>query len=109
MSALIFGGSPISRAIVREEQGYQPGAKAYIVESDAPCLACGELHGYATSHCQLAIWLHSASAKRVADRIEGIVRPLRFLPDDVSYVLFTTLPDGSRDPNLPAGVHEVTL
>lgn len=96
-----------ANVLVREERGSQPGAKAYIVQTDAPCKHCGEAHGYVTKDCQLAIWLHSASAKRVSDRIKGIVRPLRHLPDDVSYVLYTTLPDGKRDPNLPAGRHVV--
>jgi hypothetical protein len=103
MTGVLLGRLTLEGAIVREEQGAQPQAKAYIVETDAPCLACGEIHKYATKGCQLAIWLHSASATRVARRIEGIVRPLRHLPDDVSYVLYTTRPDGSRDPNLPEG------
>lgn len=78
----------------------------YVVETDAPCKKCGDSHQYATSDCQLAVFLDIITAAGVARAIEGIVRPIERVPTGISYMLFVQK-DGKPNPAYPQTVSKL--
>lgn len=74
----------------------------YVVETDAPC-RCGDVHGYVTKMCSLAVWIDGPSATWVAGHIEGSrVREIDEVPSGISYTIFAHR-NGRPDPSLPRG------
>lgn len=61
----------------------------YVVETDAPCKFCGDVHGYVTNLCTLGVWIDYATARWVSSAISGsIVREIREVPDGISFTLY---------------------
>lgn len=76
----------------------------YVVETDAPCMKCGDTHGYVTNVCTLAVFVDYGTARWVGNAIEGsIVREIREVPDGLSYTLYLHK-DGRPDASIPRSV-----
>lgn len=72
----------------------------FVVESDAPC-PCGMSHGYATRMCDLICFVDYATARYVAQHIEGsVVRQISEVPKGISYHLYVHK-GGRPDESLP--------
>jgi hypothetical protein len=78
----------------------------YVVETDAPCTRCGGDHGYATSNCDLAVFVDIATAAGVAKMADGIVRPIERVPPEISYMIFVQKA-GKPDPAYPQTVSKL--
>jgi hypothetical protein len=71
----------------------------YVVQTDAPCKHCGERHEYTTQFCVLQVYVDVTTAAMVAQLVEGIVRPIEGVPENIDYVL-VTLKHGRPDPSV---------
>lgn len=73
----------------------------YVVETDAPCLLCGEQHGVVTRRCDLAVFVDRGTALWVSRGIEGsAVREIEEVPEGISYTLYLHK-DGRPDERYP--------
>ena len=79
----------------------------YVIETDAPCMKCGDTHGYVTNMCTLAVFVDPGTAYWVKSAIEGsIVREIREVPEGLSYSLYLHK-DGRPDASIPRAISVV--
>lgn len=79
----------------------------YVIETDAPCLRCGDEHRYVTSTCTLCVFVDFATAHWVAKSVSGsIVREIREVPEGISYTMYMHK-NGRADRGLPTTVGPV--
>lgn len=78
----------------------------FVVETDAPCVHCGDVHQYATSKCDLAVFVDHNTAAGVAKMTDGIVRPISEVPTGISYMIFVQK-DGKPNPAYPQTVSRI--
>jgi hypothetical protein len=79
----------------------------YVVETDAPCTACGDVHHYATKLCTLVVYVDESSARMVAKALDGRVMPIEQVPEDpnhpgelIPHIVYTHL-NGLPNPAYP--------
>ena len=80
----------------------------YVIETDAPCLRCGDTHNYVTSTCTLCVFVDYGTAYYVARSVSGsIVREISEVPDGLSYTMYMHK-NGRPDRGLPTTVGPVS-